>query len=84
MGSRRAENCGVPQLQFSTRWPMSLFVQFIDGYGRRCDHAATSGLLLEVPSDSVIARVRGHSSCTTETGTHPAFNGGDEWFFWPF
>ena len=23
-------NCGAPQLQFSTRWPMSLFMQFID------------------------------------------------------
>ena len=47
---------------------MSLFVQF-DGYGRRCDHAATSGLLLEVPQTQFIARVRGHSSCTTETVT---------------
>ena len=41
---------------------MSLLVQFIDSYGRRCDHAATAGLLLEVPQTQFIARVRGPSS----------------------
>ena len=50
-----------------TTWSTSLFVQFIDGCGRRCDHATTSGLLLEVPQTQFIARVRGHSSCATET-----------------
>jgi len=34
----------VPQLQFSTRWSMSLSVQFIDRCVRRCDYAATSVL----------------------------------------
>ena len=33
-------------------------------------------------SDSVIARVSGHSCCATETGTQlSAGYGGDEWFF---
>ena len=31
----------IPQVQFSGRWSMSMLVLFIDGYGRRCDHAAT-------------------------------------------
>ena len=62
-----AENCGISAVAVLTRWSMSLFMQFIDGYGRRCDHAATSGLTLEVPQTQFIARVRGHSSCTTET-----------------
>ena len=51
------------------RWSMPLFMQFFDGCGRRCDHAATSGLSLEVPLTQFIARVRGHSSCTAETVT---------------
>ena len=41
-------------------------VQFIDGYGRRCDHAATSGLVLEVPQTQFIARVGGHSSAHSD------------------
>ena len=57
---------------------MSLFVQFIDGYGRRCDHAATSDLVLEVPQTQFIARVGGHSSA------HSDGYGGDEGFFLPF
>ena len=42
---------------------MSLFMQFIDGYGRPCAYAATLGLLLEVPQTQFIARAGGHSSC---------------------
>ena len=59
---------------------MSLFVQFIDDYGRRCDHAATSGLLLEVPQTQFIARVRGHSSRHRD-GYASSVYGGDEVFF---
>ena len=33
----------VPQLQYLDKVVDVFFVQFIDGYGRRCDHAATSG-----------------------------------------
>ena len=43
----------VPQLQCRC-----LLAQFIDGCGRPCDHA-----------DSVHHQSRGHSCCTTETGT---------------
>ena len=50
------------------RWPMSLFVQFIDRCGRRCDHAATLGLLLEVPQTQFIARVGRHSSAHRDGG----------------
>ena len=69
LGSDSAEHCGISAVAVLTRWSMSLFVQFIDGNGRPCDHAATSGLSLEVPQTQFVARVRGHSSCTTETGT---------------
>ena len=69
LGVDSAENCGISAVAVLTKWSMSLLLQFIDGYGRRCDHAATSGLLLEVPQTQFIARVRGHSSCTTETVT---------------
>ena len=41
---------------------MSLFMQFIDGCGRPCAYAATSGLSLEVPQTQFIARAGGHSS----------------------
>ena len=44
LGLTVQKTVAVPQLQFSTRWPMSLFVQFIDRCVRRCDHAATSVL----------------------------------------
>ena len=33
-----------PQVQFLDRWLMSMLMLFIDGYGRHCDLAATSGL----------------------------------------
>ena len=59
----------APQLHCSYKVVDVPVVQFIDGCGRRCDHAATSGLLLEVPQTQFIARVRGHSSCTTATVT---------------
>ena len=39
----------------STRWLMSLLVQFIDGCGCPCVFAATVGLLLEVPQTQFIA-----------------------------
>ena len=39
-GSDSTENCGVPQVQYSERWSMSLLLQFID-VGRPCDYAAT-------------------------------------------
>ena len=42
---------------------MSLFTQFIDGYGRPCTYAVTSGLSLEVPQ--------------TQWGLRPGFCGGD-------
>ena len=67
--SRRAENCGVPQLQFLDKVDMPVVVndrlsevpqvQFC-GCGRPCDHAATSGLVLEVPLILFIARAGGH------------------------
>ena len=69
LGVDSAEKCGISAVAVLTKWSMSLLAQFIDGYGRRCDHAATSGLLLEVPQTQFIARVRGHSCCTTETVT---------------
>ena len=55
---------------------MSLFVQFNRRYGRRCDHAATSGLSLEVPQTQFIARAGGHSSCR-DSGLRRGFGGGD-------
>ena len=42
----------VPQLQYLDKVVDVFFVQSIDGYGRPCDHAATSGLV-EGASDSV-------------------------------
>ena len=42
LGHDSAENCGISAVAVLTRWSMSLFLQFIDGCGRRCDHAATS------------------------------------------
>ena len=67
LGVDSAEDCEISAVAVLTKWSMSLFVQFIDGCGRRCDHAATSGLSLEAHQTQFIARVRGHSSCTTET-----------------
>ena len=61
-GVDSAENFGISAVAVLTRWSMSLFMQFIDGYGRRCDHAATSGLVLEVPQTQFIARVGRHCS----------------------
>ena len=55
-----------------TRWSMSLFTQFIDGYGRPCAFAPTSGLSLEVPQTQFIARAGGHSSCR-DRGFGPGF-----------
>ena len=63
-----AENCGISAVAVLSRWSMSLFMQFIDGCGRPYAYAVTLGLLLEVPQTQFIARVRGHSSCTAETG----------------
>ena len=52
-----------PQLQCSDKVVDVPVVQFIDGYGRRCDHAATSGLAtVKVPQTQFIAGVGGHSS----------------------
>ena len=90
LGVDSAENCGGPAVAVLTKWSMSLFVQFINGYGRRCDHAPTSSLSLEVPQTQFIARVRGHSSYTTETVTMllavavMAAMKGDFRPFWPF
>ena len=44
----------------STRWSTSLLAQFIDKLWTSCDHAATSGLVLEVPRILFIARAGGH------------------------
>ena len=41
LGYDSTENCGISAVAVLTRWSMSLFMQFIDAYGRRCDHAAT-------------------------------------------
>ena len=54
-----------------------LLAQFIDGYGRPCDHAATLGVAtVEVPQIQFIARVSGHSSSQQR-----GYSGGDEGFF---
>ena len=45
----------------STSWSISLLAQFIDKIWTSCDHAATSGLVLEVPQILFIARAGGHS-----------------------
>ena len=56
--SRRSRSCSA-----LTIWSMSLLAQFIDGYGRPYDHAATLGLAtVEAPHIQFIARVSGHSS----------------------
>ena len=53
----------VPQLQYSDKVVDVPVVQFIDGYGRRCDHAATSGLAtVKVPQIQFIDGVSGHSN----------------------
>ena len=46
-------------------------------YGRRCDHAATSGLSLELPQTQFIATVGGHSSLLRDSGLRWRFGGGD-------
>ena len=69
LGYDSAENCGISAVAVLTRWSMSLSMPFNDGYGRSCDHAATSGLSLEMPQTRFISRVRGHYSCTTEMFT---------------
>ena len=69
LGYDSAENCGISAVAVLTRWSISLLAQFIDKIWTSCDHAPTSGLWLEVPQTQFIARVRGHSSCTTETVT---------------
>ena len=59
---RSAENCDGPAVAaHSTRWSISLLAQFIDKIWTSCDHAATSGLVLEVPQILFIARAGGHS-----------------------
>ena len=63
LGYASTENCGISAVAVLTRWSMSLFMQFIDGYGRPCAYAATLGLLLEVLQTQFIARAGGHSSC---------------------
>ena len=55
---RSAENCEGPAVAaLLTRWSTSLLAQFIDKLWTSCDHAATSGLVLEVPQIQFIARV---------------------------
>ena len=52
-----------PQLQCFDKVNDVPVVQFIDGCGRPCDHAATSGLAtVKVPQTQFIAGVGGHSS----------------------
>ena len=65
-------------------WSMSLLAQFIDGYGRPCDHAVTLCVAtVEVPQIQFIAGVSGHYSCNRDG--YSAFSsggyGGDEGFF---
>ena len=62
LGYVSKENCGVSAVAVLTWWSMLLFMQFIDGYGRPCDPAATFGLPLEVPQTQFIARAGGSSS----------------------
>ena len=52
----------VPQLQYSDKMVDVPGYAVLDGYGRRCDHAVTMGLVLEVPQTQFIARVCGPSS----------------------
>ena len=59
---------------------MSLFTQFIDGYGRPCAYAATSGLSLEVPQTQFIARAGGHSSYR-DSGLRRGSGGDEGWAF---
>ena len=63
LGYVSTENCGVSAVAVLTWWSMPLFMQFIDGYGRPCNPAATLGLPLEVPQTQFIASAGGHSSC---------------------
>ena len=65
---RTQKTAKVPQSQFLTRWSMSLLAQFIDNYGRPCDHAETFCCDSGDASDSVHRRSQWTSCCATETG----------------
>ena len=82
----RAENGGISAVCSAlTRWSMSLLCRFIDGYGRRCDHAATSGLAtVKVPQTQFIAGVGGHSSPQQRRSCFQQGMCGDEGFLYLF
>ena len=80
LGYDTAENCGISAVAVLSRWSMSLFMQFIDGCGRPCAYAATSGLLLEVPQTQFIARAGGHSSYR-DSGLRRGSGGDEGWAF---
>ena len=76
LGYDSTENSGISAVAVLSRWSMTLSMQFIDGCGRPCAYAATSGLSLEVPQTQFIARAGGHFSCR-DRGLRRGLCGGD-------